>query len=218
MQGLALVSQNGIELNILEDIIMTTQSHTQTPDSYDANIIPAETAARIEREGEGYKHVPKDAEGTGGYTVDKEGLVNNYAVEPEMYVETPGDAKENSATLVDTFTIVDTFPIRADAENVVSKIEKVGIGKDKISIIGKGSKDEEHVHGFLNWEDFDKNGGVAMILVGLGIVEEDASRYEAEIEAGKFLVVVTGTNQDVSQTQKILQENGHRVSDRQLSL
>ena len=28
-----------------------------------------------------------------GYTVDKEGLVNNYAVEPEMYYEVPGDLK-----------------------------------------------------------------------------------------------------------------------------
>lgn len=197
---------------------MTTQSHARTPDSYDANIIPAETAARIEREGEGYKHIPENTEGSGGYTVDKEGLINNYAVEPEMYVETPGDTKVASTPLVDTFTIVDTFPLRVDAENVVSKIEKIGIGKDKISIIGKGYQDEEHVHGFLNWEDFDKNGGVAMILGGLGIVEEDASRYEAEIEAGKFLVVVSGTTQDVSQTQKILQENGHRVSDSQLSL
>jgi len=34
----------------------------------------------------------------GGYTVDKEGLLNNYAVEPEMYYETPGDARKTEET------------------------------------------------------------------------------------------------------------------------
>ena len=35
---------------------------------------------------------------TDGYTVDKEGLVNNYAIEPEMYINEPGDlrAKEEA--------------------------------------------------------------------------------------------------------------------------
>ncbi len=71
-------------------------------DGYDRNLIPAETAARIEREGEGYKQQPEETEGelntTGGFTVDNEGLANNYAVEPEMYYEERGDlrAKEEA--------------------------------------------------------------------------------------------------------------------------
>ncbi|GAX38118.1 hypothetical protein [Nodularia sp. NIES-3585] len=81
-------------------------------DSYDRGIIPAETVARKEREGENYKTLPteetqKDASTndqsntesintTDGYTVDQEGLVNNYAVEPEMYYEKPGDARKQS--------------------------------------------------------------------------------------------------------------------------
>jgi hypothetical protein len=76
----------------------TNSPHTVDNEIYDANIIPSETAARIEREGEDYKHVPEnDVEGidtTKGYAVDSEGLVNNYAIEPEMYYEVPGDAKE----------------------------------------------------------------------------------------------------------------------------
>lgn len=79
-------------------------------DMYDRGIVPAETAARKEREGDLYKTVPTeereadaatddqtDAESirtTDGYTVDKEGLLNNYAVEPEMYYEVPGDARQ----------------------------------------------------------------------------------------------------------------------------
>jgi hypothetical protein len=75
----------------------TTSPHTVENEIYDANIIPSETAARMEREGADYKHVPdNDVEGidtTKGYAVDSEGLVNNYAIEPEMYYEVPGDAK-----------------------------------------------------------------------------------------------------------------------------
>lgn len=81
-------------------------------DSYDRHIIPAETAARREREGDLFKtHPTEEREAsastndqtdsqsirtTDGYTVDKEGLINNYAVEPEMYYETPGDARQQA--------------------------------------------------------------------------------------------------------------------------
>ena len=80
-------------------------------DIYDPHIIPAETAARMEREGNLYKtHPTEEGEAsaptddqtnsesirtTDGYTVDKEGLLNNYPIEPEMYYETPGDARES---------------------------------------------------------------------------------------------------------------------------
>lgn len=68
-------------------------------DAYDRGIIPAETAARKEREGQDFKTHPTEDNSDsvhteGGYTVDKEGILNNYAVEPEMYYETPGDARQ----------------------------------------------------------------------------------------------------------------------------
>jgi hypothetical protein len=82
-------------------------------DTYDRGIIPAETAARMEREGGKYKTLPTEERAadaasddqtdpesirtTDGYTVDKEGLLNNYAVEPEMYYEEPGDARKQAA-------------------------------------------------------------------------------------------------------------------------
>jgi hypothetical protein len=71
-----------------------------TADGYDANIIPAEVAARKEREGDNFKHLPQHPPGsesldtTGGFTIDREGLVDNFGIEPEMYYETPGDVKE----------------------------------------------------------------------------------------------------------------------------
>ncbi|MEQ9668459.1 hypothetical protein [Coleofasciculus sp. G2-EDA-02] len=71
-------------------------------DTYDRNIVPAETAARKEREGDNYKAKitqdkqsnPDSIDTTEGYTVDNEGLVNNFAIEPEMYVNEPGDLRE----------------------------------------------------------------------------------------------------------------------------
>jgi hypothetical protein len=65
--------------------------------NYDRKIISAETAARMKREGEDFRSQPQsegDLDTSGGYTVSREGLLNNYAVEPEMYVEEPGDLKE----------------------------------------------------------------------------------------------------------------------------
>lgn len=81
----------------MQDPNSNTTDTSAAVDTYDLHIVPAETAARKEREGENYKQLPDDPENqdsldtTGGFTVDKEGLVNNYAVEPEMYVEVPGD-------------------------------------------------------------------------------------------------------------------------------
>jgi len=78
---------------------------------YDPHIVPAETAARIQREGNTYKQHPSDAvrnndeagadaiHTTDGYTVDKEGLLNNYAIEPEMYVNQPGDLRKEQEEL-----------------------------------------------------------------------------------------------------------------------
>ena len=70
--------------------------------NYDSNLISSEVARRQEREGEEFKQLPtpseeeqeSDLDTTGGYTMSREGLLNNYAVEPEMYYETPGDRTE----------------------------------------------------------------------------------------------------------------------------
>ena len=69
-------------------------------DNYDPHIIPAETAARKEREGSNFKN-PRDESDSptdihGGQTVDKEGLANNYPIEPEMYINEPGDLREEA--------------------------------------------------------------------------------------------------------------------------
>ena len=79
---------------------MTDSNHSVKKDSFDRGIVPAETAARKEREGNDYKQPVEKKEGSidtaAGATVSNEGLANNFAVEPEMYIETPGDLPEES--------------------------------------------------------------------------------------------------------------------------
>lgn len=87
---------------------VTPNPQDVSADTFDSHIVPAETAARREREGGNYKEhneytAEEKKEGEidtdGGYTVDKEGLVNNYAIEPEMYYEVPGDLKAKEEAL-----------------------------------------------------------------------------------------------------------------------
>ncbi|MDZ7969443.1 MAG: hypothetical protein RM368_31615 [Nostoc sp. DedSLP03] len=91
----------------------TDSSDRAEVNNYDRGIIPAETAARMEREGDKFKTRPTEEQEadaptddqtdpesirtTDGYTVDNEGLSNNYAIEPEMYYEEPGDARQQAA-------------------------------------------------------------------------------------------------------------------------
>ncbi len=190
-----------------------------TPDSYDPHIIPAETAARKDREGDRYKQLPKNSEApgsidtTGGYTMDQEGLANNYGVEPEMYVETPGDINDRSESpsLSDKYTIVDLFGSLTEAEAIVTKMKKAGLDTHKISILGKNYQDTDSKHGTLNWKELSESEGIAVFLMGLGITSTEALRYESEISAGKFGVIVMGSDRDINQANQVLHKIGHKT-------
>jgi hypothetical protein len=199
--------------------VQTDNQSTQSADSYDANMIPAETAARKDREGDDFKQNLSDAEGakslntTTGETIDTEGLANNYAAEPEMYRETPGDMPNQGdmAFTPNKFTIVDIFPSRPAAESIVAKMRAAGLDAHKISILGNDYQDTEHVKGGLNWKDIARANGLAVVLVGLGIAHDEASRYETEIKAGKLVVLVVGSEADVLQANQILHTIGHKT-------
>jgi len=192
---------------------MTKSTHEQTADSYDAHIIPAETAARKEREGDNYKQVPDDSKNPGshttsGCTVDGEGLENNYAVEPQIYVDKPGDLGDHLSLV----TVVDIFPTQVDAEKAVLAMQNSGLTANKISIIAKDYQGAYHDgHGALTWQNITDHGGLAFVLKGLGIAENKTSPYTTAVDDGKFLVVVTGSDRDASKAQHILQSLGHEL-------
>ena len=126
--------------------------------TYDRGIIPAETAARMEREGDNYKELPEEEgkdslDTTGGFTVDQEGLLNNYAIEPEMYYEKPGDMHQSENGIE---TMGSELPkhdlhlgVRAKAtiKEIEGKVEEaVGYltGNDEIQAIGQAKQAEAH--------------------------------------------------------------------------
>jgi hypothetical protein len=77
-----------------------TENEKMDTSTADRGIVPSEVAARMDREESDFKETVDEQAGkesldlTGGATVDQEGLANNYAIEPEMYYETPGDRRE----------------------------------------------------------------------------------------------------------------------------
>ena len=79
-------------------------------------------------------------------------------------------------------------------------------------MLGKNYHDAAHGYGSLNWQDIEADGGLTKVLKSAGIVESEARKYEAEIAAGKFLVVVIGENADVITTKEILINTGHRIN------
>ena len=192
---------------------MTKSTEHQTPDSYDAHIIPADIATRKEREGKNYKQVPNNSKNpdsldtTGGYTVDGEGLVNNYAVEPEMYAEKSGDLMAEDAPT----TIVDIFTTQIDAEKAVLAMQEAGLIANKISIIGKDYHSNHDDGDSLTWENINEHGGLAVVLTRLGIAKDKTAPFTTAIENDQFIVLVTGSDRDASQAQHVLQTLGHQA-------
>jgi hypothetical protein len=56
-------------------------------------------------------------------------------------------------------------------------------------------------------------GGLVGALIGLGIPKEKALKYETEIKAGKFMVIVSGMDEEVNQAQQILKNANHEVNE-----
>ncbi|HEY9622447.1 MAG TPA: general stress protein [Crinalium sp.] len=55
-------------------------------------------------------------------------------------------------------------------------------------------------------------GGLAGALAGLGIPEHEVLKYETQIQAGAFMLLVTGSDEDVSQAKQRLERISHAVS------
>jgi uncharacterized membrane protein len=81
-----------------------------------------------------------------------------------------------------THTIVGHFPSHTEAERAVLELQKAGFDMQKLSIVGKDYQTNEHVRGFLTWQDTAKVGaagggywgsfvgGLFGILAGAGVL------------------------------------------------
>lgn len=137
-----------------------------------------------------------------GRTVDGEGLLNNYAIEPEMYEEDGSSLSE----LTNRVTVVDIFPSEAEAKSAVLEMEHKGLKTAHISIIAKDYQDSES----MNWKQINAEGGLAAVLKRLGISDHATSTFVDAIADGKFLVIEIGSDRDASQVQHILEKVGHK--------
>lgn len=55
-------------------------------------------------------------------------------------------------------------------------------------------------------------GGLAGALVGLGIPQHEVLKYETKIQAGEFVILVTGSDEDVRQTKQKLDRISHEIN------
>jgi hypothetical protein len=137
------------------------------------------------------------------HTIDGEGLLNNYAIEPEMYVE-DGGAISTEIT-PDLVTVVDIFDSEAEARNAVTAMEQKGLRTQQISVI---AKDYHDVQTSMNWQSITETGGLGAMLNELGISEACTVRFVDAVEHGKFLVVASGSDRQASQAQHVLEALG----------
>jgi hypothetical protein len=141
-----------------------------------------------------------------GYTVDQDGLVNNYAIEPEIYAEDGGDLEE--VVLSDRVTVVDIFSSELDAKKAKLAMEQKGLRSDQISIVARDYQESESC---MNWEKITADGGLATVLVELGIEDDAILQFEAAIDAGNFLMIAIGSDREASQAQHVLENIGHCI-------
>ncbi len=139
-----------------------------------------------------------------GHTVDGEGLLNNYAIEPEMYEE---DGKSLSE-LTNRVTVVDIFDSEQEAKSAVLEMEQKGLLVPHISIVAKDYKEPQSS---LNWENITADGGLAVVLGKLGISENSILRFEKAAEEGKFLMIEIGNDREASKVQHVLEKAGHSM-------
>ena len=55
-------------------------------------------------------------------------------------------------------------------------------------------------------------GGLAGALGGLGIPKHEVVKYDTQIQAGEFIILVTGSNEDVSQAKQMLDKISQEMS------
>ncbi|NUN66532.1 hypothetical protein HCU40_17645 [Pseudanabaena biceps] len=137
-------------------------------------------------------------------TVDGEGLLNNYAIEPTMYVEDDCSLSD----LTNRVTVVDIFDSEAQAKSAVLEMEQKGLQVPYISIVAKHYKEPQSS---ISWDSITAEGGLATVLTKLGISDQAISKFNEAIDNGKFLVIEVGSDRQASQVQHVLEKAGHSM-------
>jgi len=107
-------------------------------------------------------------------------------------------SKEASHTLEEITGLVSVFDHRSQAETVMRSLDEAGSDTSKFLIIG-GGPPEETLGGLSVF---------ASTLFSLGISENLIALFADEVGAGKYLLVIHGTQKELSQARRIAKASG----------
>jgi hypothetical protein len=150
------------------------------------------------------KIIPDEINESHGQTVDTDGLLNNYAIEPEIYEEDGCSLSE----LINRVTVVDIFDSEDEAKNAVLAMEQKGLRVTNMSIVAKSYQDPKNS---INWKTITAEGGLAAVLTILGISEQSIAKFVEAVDNGKFLMIEIGNDREASQVQHVLEKAGHTM-------
>jgi hypothetical protein len=150
--------------------------------------------------------IPDEINESRGHTVDTEGLLNNYAIEPEMYEEDGNSLSK----MTERVTVVDIFDSEEEAQRAVLEMEQKGLRSTNISIVAKDYKGSGNM---LTWKTITEEGGLAVVLNKLGISDFSVSQFVEACENGKFLAIEIGGDREASQVQHVLEKAGHSLQE-----
>lgn len=105
-------------------------------------------------------------------------------------------------------TITDIFCSEAQARDAVLELERQGLHSHKMAIV---AENYEKFGNPMNWQDLAVAGGLATVLIGIGIDKNDALELVNAVESGNFLVVAIVSDRIPSQAQHILKDIGRWV-------
>ena len=150
--------------------------------------------------------MPDEINKAHGHTVDNEGLLNNYAIEPEMYEEDGNSLSK----MTERVTVIDIFDSEEEAKSAVLEMEQKGLRSTNISIVAKNYQGSGNM---ITWKTLMAEGGLAGALIKLGISDYAVSKFVEACENGKFLVIEIGDDREASQAQHVLEKAGHSLQE-----
>lgn len=118
------------------------------------------------------------------------------------------EKKDFQSALNDVFTVLEIFSSRQAARNAVMELQRQGLDSSQIIMINKNYQEHEDS---MNWEYISTDGGLVVVLEGLGLDSQEASHYVNAVRDGKFLVVAIITDRTACQSQYLLESIGHKV-------
>ncbi|NUN66531.1 hypothetical protein HCU40_17640 [Pseudanabaena biceps] len=108
----------------------------------------------------------------------------------------------------DVFTVIELFSNRQEAKNAVMEMQRQGLESSQVIMITKNYQEHEES---MHWEYISTDGGLLVVLEGLGINDLEASHFVNAVKDGKFLVVAIITDRSAYQAQYLLENIGRKV-------